>query len=256
MKRSFTMNGLFITLEGCDGLGKSKQATLLQMALEARGHNVFSTKEPGTADGAGSPLGAVVRDSVFHLAGSGRTLPEGAQQLYLLLDHIDNVSRFEPYLRDGYTVICDRYSDSAFAYASVYNPPTSGSILHLWEQYRGPLPDVTILLVAVGELVYDDEFNVYEDISWALTRAQARLGEEAGKQQGKGWNDKKAQRMVQQTYVDLLSNQPRTLIVPIVATDSVSTVHLRIMTMIDRWISEQTELHAQLDKLCQPEPHD
>jgi dTMP kinase len=139
------MNGLFITLEGCDGLGKSIQAKLLMERLEARGHNVFATKEPGTgtADGAGSPLGAVVRESVFHLAASGRTLPEGAQQLYLLLDHIDNVSRFEPYLRDGYTVICDRYSDSAFAYASVYNPPTSGSILNLWEQYRGPLPNIT-----------------------------------------------------------------------------------------------------------------
>ncbi len=239
------MSGLFITLEGCDGLGKSNQAKLLRAALEARGHNVFATKEPGTgtADGSGSPLGAVVRESVFHLAASGRTLPEGAQQLYLLLDHIDNVSRFEPYLRDGYTVVCDRYSDSAFAYASVYNPPTSGSILNLWEQYRGPLPDITILLVAVGELVYDDEHNIINDISWALARAQARLGEEAGKQQGKGWNDKTAQRMVQQTYVDMLSAQPRTIEIHVAENDSVSQIHSSIMTRIDRWIAEHPHVY-------------
>jgi len=242
------MSGLFITLEGCDGLGKSNQAKLLRAALEERGHNVFATKEPGTGtvDGAGSPLGAVVRESVFHLAQSGRTLPEGAQQLYLLLDHIDNVSRFEPYLHDGYTVICDRYSDSAFAYANVYNPPTSTSILNLWEQYRGPLPDITILLVAIGDLVYDDESNVYEDISWALARAQARLGEEAGKQQGKGWNDPHAQRLVQQTYLDMLSTQPRTIVIPVAEGDSVNRIHTRIMTRIDQWLTEHPHVHPNL----------
>lgn len=248
------MNGLFITLEGCDGLGKSNQAKLLRAALEARGHDVLATKEPGTgtADGSGSPLGAVVRESVFHLAGSGRTLPEGAQQLYLLLDHIDNVSRFEPHLQCGRTVICDRYSDSAFAYASVYNPPTPSSIMTLWKQFRGPLPDVTILLVATGEFAYDEEYNVIEDISWALARAQARLGEEAGKQQGKGWNDKRAQRMVQQTYVDMLSCQPRTLAVYVSEYDSVATVHERIMTRLDHWLADHATFQHEMSKLIQP----
>ncbi len=241
------MFGLFITLEGCDGLGKSNQANLLRMELEGRGHNVFATKEPGTgtADGCGSPLGTVVRESVFHLSESGRTLPEGAQQLYLLLDHIDNVSRFEPYLRDGYTVVCDRYSDSAFAYSSVYNPPTSNSILSLWELYRGPLPDITILLKAVGPLLYDDEDNVYEDISWALARARTRMGDEAGKQQGKGWNDPRAQRLVQQTYLDMLSTQPRTIVIPVAENDSVGRVHTRIIAGIDRWLAEHP--HNQAD---------
>jgi dTMP kinase len=248
------MNGLFITLEGCDGLGKSDQAKLLRTALEERGHKIFATKEPGaakTADGTGSPLGAVVRESVFHLASTGRKLPEGAQQMYLLLDHIDNVSRFEPYLREGYTVICDRYSDSAFAYASVYNPPTPSSIMSLWEQFRGPLPDVTILLMAEGPLYYDHEDNVHEDISWALMRARKRLGEEAGKQQGKGWNDIQAQRIVRRTYFALLSSQPRTVLVYVNEADSVSVVHERIMTQLDQWTAEHAEFQANLDKLCQ-----
>ncbi len=247
------MSGLFITLEGCDGLGKSNQAKLLRTALIKRGHEVFATKEPGTgiADPSGSPLGFVVRESVFHLAKSGRTLPEGATQLYLLLDHIDNVSRFESYLHDGYTVICDRYSDSAFAYASVYNPPTSSTILGLWEQYRGPLPDITILLVAVGDLVYDDESNVYEDISWALARARSRIGEEAGKQQGKRWNDARAQRMIQQTYVDMLSKQPRTLVVPVAQDDSVERIHRRIMSRIDGWLAERSFAQTETAHLAE-----
>jgi hypothetical protein len=224
------MNGLFITFEGCDGLGKSKQAKLLRSELEARGHKVFATKEPGsgTSNGAGSPLGAVVRESVFHLASSGRTLPPGAQQLYLLLDHIDNVSRFEPYLRDGFTVVCDRYSDSAFSYA-----------VELWQQFFGPIPDITVLLVAKGELVYDEAYDVVEDIGWALNRARVRLDEEAGKQQGKGWNDPEAQRLIQSTYLILLGNQPRTVLIPVEEDDSEVIVHEHIMAGIDQWFAKQ-----------------
>lgn len=243
------MKGLFITLEGCDGLGKSQQAKLLRTALEGLDHNVYATKEPGTSDGVGSPLGDIVRESVFHLAGSGRTLPEGAQQLYLLLDHIDNVSRFEPFLRDGYTVICDRYSDSAFAYASVYNPPTSPMIMSLWEQFRGPEPDFTILLVAVGEKICTGA-ECYEDISWALSRARSRLGVEAGKQQGKGWNDKRAQRKIQETYLELLAHQPRTITIPVREQDSIEDVHARVMRMlgmhmVSAWLEQHPKLPSQ-----------
>ena len=71
--------GLFITFEGADGLGKSKQADMLRWELEGRGHRVYFTKEPGTKFGTGSPLGAVVREAVFHLEDSGRTLPAGAR---------------------------------------------------------------------------------------------------------------------------------------------------------------------------------
>jgi len=243
--RSFSyMNSLFITFEGCDGLGKSRQAEMLRWELEGRGHRVYFTKEPGAKFGCGSPLGGVVREAVFHLEDSGRTLPDGAQQLYMLLDHIDNVSRLEPYLRAGHTVICDRYSDSAFAYAAVYNPPTPDSVLRLWEQYRGPAPDITVLLVAQGKVVEDGAGGCYADIGWALDRARKRVGDEAGKQSGKAWNDHYAQRLVQRIYLTLLAGEPRTVLVPVEEKDTETDVHLRVMAAIERRMKRQPDLAA------------
>jgi thymidylate kinase len=244
------MNSLFITFEGCDGLGKSRQAEMLRWELESRGHRVYFTKEPGTRFGCGSPLGAVVREAVFHLEDSGRTLPEGAQQLYLLADHIDNVSRLEPHLRAGHTVVCDRYSDSAFAYAAVYNPPTPNSILRLWEQYRGPAPDITVLLVAQGKVVDDEAGGCYADISWALDRARKRLGAEAGKQSGKAWNDHFAQRLVQRVYLTLLAGKPRTVLVPVEEKDTETDVHLRVMAAIEWRLKRQPDLAASGQWTC------
>ena len=231
---------LFITFEGADGLGKSKQADMLRWELEGRGHRVYFTKEPGTKFGTGSPLGAVVRETVFNLEDSGRILPTGAQQLYLLLDHIDNVSRLEPHLRAGHTVVCDRYSDSAFAYAAVYNPPTPESILSLWEQYRGPAPDITILLVAQGSVVDDGAGGCYADIGWALARARKRLDDEAGKQSGKAWNDYHAQRLVQRIYLTLLAGEPRTVLVPVEEKDTETDVHRRVTAAVDRRLKKLT----------------
>ena len=232
--------GLFITFEGCDGLGKSRQVAKLANVLESRGHRVHFTKEPGTGKtGYGSPLGPSVREAVFHLEGSGRTLPAGAQQLYLLVDHIDNVSRLKPHLQAGKTVVCDRYSDSAFAYAAVYDPPTSLSILDLWRQYRGPMPDITVLLVAKGKLVHDGAGGAYEDIGWALDRARKRLGTEAGKQGGKAWNDYRAQRLVQRAYLTLLADEPRTLLVPVSESDTEFLVHQQVMAAIEGWLMKQ-----------------
>jgi dTMP kinase len=241
----FIMNtGLFITFEGADGLGKSKQADMLRWELEGRGHGVYFTKEPGTKFGTGSPLGAVVREAVFHLEDSGRTLPAGAQQLYLLLDHIDNVSRLEPHLRAGHTVVCDRYSDSAFAYAAVYNPPTPESILSLWERFRGPEPDITILLLAQGMVVDDGAGGCYADIGWALARARKRLDDEAGKQSGKAWNDYPAQRLVQRIYLALLAGEPRTILVPVEEKDTETDVHRRVMAAVDRRLKKLTAQSA------------
>ena len=58
------MKGLFITFEGCDGLGKSGQVHLLVDELNRRGHKVWTTKEPGNGlPGGGSPFGPLVRDA-------------------------------------------------------------------------------------------------------------------------------------------------------------------------------------------------
>jgi dTMP kinase len=229
------MKGLFITFEGCDGLGKSGQVRLLVDELNRRGLKVCTTKEPGSGlPGGGSPFGPLVRDAVFHLKASGRTFPPDAKQLYLLVDHIDNVSRFLPFLEAGETVVCDRYTDSAFAYAAVHTPPTSPAMLRMWKQFRGPDPDISVLLYAGGRRVIDPVYGVYENIGWALDRARKRIGLEEGKQQAKGWNDYAAQRLIQRGYLALLSAQERSVIVRVVEHDTELEVHRRVMAAVDK----------------------
>lgn len=230
------MQGILITLEGCDGLGKSAQAKMLVEALKGLGHTVYVTKEPGDGE-LGSPIGPVVRDILFKKT---RKAPAGADQLYLLLDHIDNVSFLLPHLEAGETVVCDRSVDSAFAYAAVHAEPTSSEVLGLWNRFRGPEPDITILLRATGPLLAVGDGEVDEDISWALNRARQRTGAEAAKQGGKVWNDYDAQRKVQHAYLSMLSGQARTVIVDIAEQDTVQQVHQRLMALVTRKIQSIT----------------
>ena len=114
----------------------------------------------------------------------------------------------------------------------------------MWEQYRGPAPDITILLVAQGKVVDDGAGGCYADIGWALDRARKRLGAEAGKQSGKAWNDHYAQRLVQRIYLTLLAGEPRTLLVPVEEKDTETDVHQRVMKAIERRMKRQPSLTA------------
>jgi len=225
--------GLLITFEGSDGLGKTRQVEMLIKALEKRGASVYSSKEPGNGlPGGGSPLGPPIREALFHSPEDGG-LPAHARQILLLADHIDNVRRCAPVLEEGGVVVCDRYTDSAFAYAAVHNPPTSPEVLRLWEQFSGPVPDITILLFAIGRRVVDPVDGIYDDINWSLHRARKRMGPENGKQQGKGWNDYAAQRLIQRSYLALLSGQSRTVFVRVGEDDGELEVHGRILAAVD-----------------------
>lgn len=134
------MSGLFITLEGGDGVGKSTQARLLTEWLESQGRTVVRTREPG-----GSELGVEIREIVLHHRGD---ISPRAEALLYAADrahHIATVVR--PALARGEIVLQDRYLDSSVAYQG------SGRILDadeirgisLWAA-EGLLPDVTVLL--------------------------------------------------------------------------------------------------------------
>lgn len=217
-------NGILITLEGCDGLGKGIQGDRLVAELLRRGHRVHYTKEPGT-DTMGSPFGPLVRDVLFR---KSVPIPVGADQIFLLTEHIHNVALIEPHLKDGKIVVCGRYTDSAFAYATVHSEPTPASVLDLWDKFSGPDPDLTVLLVAMA-LDEDQEPTFSRFIGWALDRARKRTGSEAAKQGGKVWNDYQAQIGVQLAYLDRLMPLHRTLVVPIYEQDGPEVVHDRLM---------------------------
>jgi dTMP kinase len=212
-------SGVLITLESIDGLGKTTQVTRLAQTLQGLGFDPFLTKEPGDAS-FGSSVGMGVRELLFKKPGSQNLAPGTADMLFLA-DHVQNVFDIREQLKKGRIVISDRYADSQFAYGSAATRRAPKWTLDLFREQYGVTPDLTLLLVARGPVpkdfvVYDIDkasYSAKEDISWALTRARARTGTEAGKQDGKNWDDVEQQRIIQETYIDLLKTESRTSMV-------------------------------------------
>ncbi len=101
--------GLFITLEGGEGAGKSTQARLLAEALRAAGREVVLTREPGGTSGAEAVRGLLL-DPETELTPLADTLLHFAARA----DHVERLIR--PALARGAVVICDRFYDSTMAY--------------------------------------------------------------------------------------------------------------------------------------------
>jgi dTMP kinase len=134
------VTGVFITLEGGDGVGKSTQSALLRSWLEEQGREVVLTREPG-----GSELGAEIREMVLHRR--GHIAPRAEALLYAAdrAHHVETVVR--PGLERGAVVLQDRYLDSSVAYQGAGRVLDAGEIreLSLWAA-EGLLPDLTVLL--------------------------------------------------------------------------------------------------------------
>jgi dTMP kinase len=107
---------LFIVLEGIDGSGKSSQIKLLEAKLSAEGHKVVTTLEPSSGY-----IGSLLTDI---LTGKIKTDHRVIAALFTAdrLEHITNVNTgILQHLRDGYTVISDRYYFSSYAYNGSYS---------------------------------------------------------------------------------------------------------------------------------------
>lgn len=132
--------GLWITLEGGDGSGKTTQATALEAWLRESGREVVRTREPG-----GSDVGVLIRDIVLHHRGD--IAPRAEALLYAAdrAHHVATVVR--PALERGAVVVQDRYLDSSVAYQGAGRVLDAGEVrdLSLWAT-DGALPDVTVLL--------------------------------------------------------------------------------------------------------------
>lgn len=101
--------GVFITFEGLDGAGKSTQAALLAEWLrQTRGLQVVETREPG-----GTEIGEKIRELAMATTGLN-AVTETLLMLAARREHI--CRRIEPALAEGAWVLCDRFSDSTFAY--------------------------------------------------------------------------------------------------------------------------------------------
>ncbi|MDQ1574843.1 MAG: dTMP kinase [Actinomycetota bacterium] len=134
------MTGLFITLEGGDGSGKSTQSALLASWLEENGQTVVLSREPG-----GTELGLELRDIILHRRGY---IDPRAEALLYAADRAHNIAtKVRPALERGDVVLQDRYIDSSVAYqgAGRVLDPAEVRDVSFWAT-EGLLPDLTILL--------------------------------------------------------------------------------------------------------------
>jgi dTMP kinase len=99
--------GLFLTLEGIDGAGKSSHIDALEALFKAHGRVVTRTREPG-----GTPVAETLRTMI--LAQTMDPLTESLLVFAARRDHIVQV--IEPALARGEVVLCDRFTDATFAY--------------------------------------------------------------------------------------------------------------------------------------------
>lgn len=133
--------GLFLTIEGIEGVGKSTQAARLSEALRERGIAHVVTREPG-----GTPLAEKIRDIVLNAR--DEPLPSIAELLLMFAAravHLDN--HVEPNLRAGRWVVCDRFIDATYAYQGGGRGVSADDIGRLETMVLGARrPDLTVLL--------------------------------------------------------------------------------------------------------------
>jgi dTMP kinase len=133
------MPGLFITLEGIDGCGKSTQIEMLADALKKRGLDPLITREPG---------GTATGERIRRLLSEAANTMAARTELFLIIaaraQHVRELIR--PALDAARVVISDRYTDSSVAFQG-YGRGLDLRTIHEMNRFatEGLTPDLTIL---------------------------------------------------------------------------------------------------------------
>ncbi|MCE4055410.1 dTMP kinase [Pseudomonas sp. Au-Pse12] len=152
------MTGLFITLEGPEGAGKSTNREYLAERLRAAGIEVLLTREPG-----GTPLAERIREVLLTPV---EEVMNADTELLLVFaaraQHLATVIR--PALARGAVVLCDRFTDSTYAYQGAGRGLSLERIAALEDFVQGDLrPDLTLV------------FDLPVDVGLARASARGRL---------------------------------------------------------------------------------
>lgn len=132
--------GLFITLEGGEGAGKSLQLEALACRLETRGLPVVRTREPG-----GTPLGERLREILLELSSPLDAMTETLLFAAARAELVASV--IGPALAHDEIVLCDRFGDSTMAYQGYGRGVELAAIERLNDiATNGLRPDLTVLL--------------------------------------------------------------------------------------------------------------
>lgn len=162
------MSGLFVTLEGPEGAGKSTNREYLAEGLRANGIEVLLTREPG-----GTPLAERIRELL--LAPSDERMAADTELLLVFAaraQHLAEVIR--PALARGCVVLCDRFTDATYAYQGGGRGLPTTRIAELEAFVQGDLrPQLTLI------------FDLPVEIG--LSRAAARGRLDRFEQEGRGF---------------------------------------------------------------------
>ena len=133
-------NGLFISIEGPDGSGKSTQIEVLRKYFEKQGIDVLLTREPG-----GTPISEKIREII--LDKNNMEMDDMTEALLYAASRAQHVAEvIKPALAAGKIVICDRFIGSSIAYQGYGRE--LGDCVRVINEYavRGCIPDMTFLM--------------------------------------------------------------------------------------------------------------
>ena len=138
------MLGKFISLEGIDGAGKSSHLTYIAERIKARGLEVITTREPG-----GTTLGETIRSIVLNEKMHGDT-----ETLLMFASRTEQIAEvIKPALAKDAWILCDRFTDSTFAYQCGGRGLSETRIAAMEQWVHGDLqPDLTLLFDAPLEV--------------------------------------------------------------------------------------------------------
>ena len=179
------MTGLFITLEGPEGAGKSTNREYLAERLREQGVDVLLTREPG-----GTPLAERIRELLLDPSDE----PMAADTELLLVfaaraQHLQQVIR--PALAKGSVVLCDRFTDATYAYQGGGRGVSIERIAQLEQFVQAELrPDLTLI------------FDLPVEVGLARAAARGRL--DRFEQEGRGFFE-----AVRQAYLQRAAQAPQ-----------------------------------------------
>jgi dTMP kinase len=208
--------GLFITLEGLDGSGKTTQINRLASWLKRRGHSPLVTRQPG-----GTATGDRIRALVLDSRSSG--LAPMTEMALMFADRAQIIAEvLSPALSAGKIVLCDRFTDSTEAYQGGGRELGSAVVLELHRLICSNLqPNLTLLLLP----------GLEASLARARRRNQ-RNAEETGKDEGRFEQEQEAfYGRVSQKYREIAAREPARVVL-IEGDLTIDEVHEQIVEAV------------------------
>lgn len=205
--------GRFITVEGTEGVGKSTNMAFVKQWLEAKGHSVIHTREPG-----GTPFAEEIRELL--LSKREESVDSHTELLLMFAARCQHVySKIQPALGQGTWVLCDRFTDASYAYQGAGRGLGFDKLkeLEAWA-LAGFKPDLTLMLDLPVEL--------------GLERAQKRGPVDRFEEEKIDFFSK-----VRQGYLDIAASEPERMKV-IDAHGSITEVQQQIEQTLEQFYQQ------------------